>query len=249
MAIYDQAEFDVRCEWGLEGIARLAPISDVVIIVDVLSFTTCVDIVTRRGGIVYPYNEQMGESPAGLAQRVGAVLAGKRGGDHPFCLSPSDLQRIPEATALVLPSPNGSALSLATGDTTTIAGCLRNARAVATYAQTRAARGQNRIALIPAGERWRPEGSLRPALEDLLGVGAIASYLGGRLSPEAEAAVAAFRHIAGGLREWLLTCSSGKELVVDGFEQDVLIAAELNASTAVPRLSDGAYRHPPESRV
>ena len=40
---YDQAEFDIRCEWGIEGLEKLAIISDVVIIVDVLSFSTCVD--------------------------------------------------------------------------------------------------------------------------------------------------------------------------------------------------------------
>ena len=32
----DQGEFDIRCEWGLRGVQTLAPISDVVVIVDVL---------------------------------------------------------------------------------------------------------------------------------------------------------------------------------------------------------------------
>lgn len=40
--IYDQSEFDLRCEWGAQGVSQLASISDVVIIVDVLSFSTCV---------------------------------------------------------------------------------------------------------------------------------------------------------------------------------------------------------------
>ncbi len=42
-------------EWGLAGVEALAPHSDVMIIVDVLSFTTCVDIAIGRGGVVYPY--------------------------------------------------------------------------------------------------------------------------------------------------------------------------------------------------
>jgi 2-phosphosulfolactate phosphatase len=39
--ILRRAEFDIRFEWGLQGVLQLAPISDVVIIVDVLSFSAC----------------------------------------------------------------------------------------------------------------------------------------------------------------------------------------------------------------
>jgi 2-phosphosulfolactate phosphatase len=53
--IYNQAEFDIRCEWGLQGVSQLAPISDVIIIVDILSFSTSVEIATNNGAIIYPY--------------------------------------------------------------------------------------------------------------------------------------------------------------------------------------------------
>ncbi|WP_228376923.1 hypothetical protein [Chryseobacterium vrystaatense] len=48
LMIYNQQEFEIRMEWGLKGAEMLAPVSDVMIIVDVLSFSTCVDIATQR---------------------------------------------------------------------------------------------------------------------------------------------------------------------------------------------------------
>ena len=39
----------------MRGVEELAPISDVIIIIDILSFPTCVDIATRNGAIIYPY--------------------------------------------------------------------------------------------------------------------------------------------------------------------------------------------------
>jgi 2-phosphosulfolactate phosphatase len=41
---FNQQAFMIRCEWGTCGVAQLAPESDAVVIVDVLSFTTCVEI-------------------------------------------------------------------------------------------------------------------------------------------------------------------------------------------------------------
>ncbi len=52
---FNQCEFDIRCEWGENGVHQLAPISDAVIIVDVLSFSTCVVMATSRGAMIFPY--------------------------------------------------------------------------------------------------------------------------------------------------------------------------------------------------
>ena len=233
--IYDQAEFAVRCEWGAQGVAQLAPISDAVIIVDVLSFTTCVDIAVGRGATVYPYGFH-NDSARTHAVAVGALLADHRRSAAGYTLSPASLLSIPAGTRIVLPSPNGSTLSVSTGATPTLAGCLRNAQAVAAAAL---AFGE-RVAVIPAGERWR-DGSLRPAWEDWIGAGAIIVHLPGRRSPESAAALAAFAAARDEVHSALCACASGKELITGGFAGDVELAAALNASPVAPLLTRGAY--------
>lgn len=234
--IFDQSEFELRCEWGEQGIAKLAPVSDVIIIVDVLSFSTSVEIATNRGAIIFPYRWN-DESAADYAQSVNAELASRmRRCSDCYSLSPASLISISAGTRLVLPSPNGASLSLRTAPTPTLAGCLRNCEAIAHFAQIYG----SRISVIPAGERWE-DGSLRPALEDLLGAGAILSYLPGKLSPEAEAAVATFQRLKDNLIISLRSCSSGKELVTRGFSRDIELAAAINTSSCVPLFIHNAY--------
>lgn len=236
---FDQHEYDLRCEWGLEGINQLADSSDAIIIVDVISFTTCVDVALSSGTAVYPYRWK-DESALAFAESMGAILAiSSRRDREPgrFSLSPLSLTHLPEGAKIVLPSPNGSTLSLATGTVPTFAGCLRNASAVAAAA---AALGR-RISLIPAGERWK-DNTLRPALEDLIGAGAILNALPGTRSPEAEAAVITFRHFKDRLLETLSACGSGKEAADRGKGPDLPYYVDLDCSPRVPRLVDGAYR-------
>ncbi len=231
---FDQSDFEVRCEWGEKGISQLAPISDVVVIIDVLSFSTCIDIANSRGAIVFPY-QWKDESAKAFAQSVNAEVAEKRG-DSRYSLSPASLLAIDSGTRLVLPSPNGSSLSLATARTPTLTGCLRNCRAVALAAMNY---GQ-RIAVIPAGEKWH-DGSLRPSFEDFIGSGAVISYLGGKLSPEAQLANEAYQNLRQSLESLIKRCGSGQELIERGFEKDVDLASEMNVSDCVPTLVNGAY--------
>lgn len=203
---------------------------------DVLSFSTCVEIATACGAIIFPYAWHDDRAQA-FANSVNAELAGPRRDSARYTLSPQSLLKIPRGMRLVLPSPNGSTLTLATGDTPTLAGCLRNASAVGRAAQTHG----KRIAIIPAGERWR-DGSLRPAIEDWLGAGAIINALTGSLSPEARAARAGFRDAAPELAQILAQCGSGQELIKKDFARDVVLAGACDVSDCVPIFHDGAYR-------
>ena len=229
-----QADYDVRCEWGEKGVLELSRTSDVVIIVDILSFSTCIDIATARGAAVYPYLWK-DDRAREFATAVDTELAVPRGTGR-YSLSPASFLDIPPDTKIVLPSPNGASLSLATGDTITLAGCLRNASAVAEAAR----RLGKRISVIPAGERWR-DNSLRPSLEDWLGAGAIIDELSGSFSPEAQAALDVYRAPGVDLAQKIRNCVSGVELIEQGYEADVALASKLDVSRSVPILSNKAY--------
>ena len=241
----DQSAFTARFEWGEAGLRALAPGVAAIVIVDTLSFSTAVSVAIDRGAVVYPHRWSH-ESALVRAEELQAVLAVSRRRvrpESPYSLSPATLQTIPHGTQLVLPSPNGATLSAIanTFGPVVIAGCLRNASAVGRAC----AKIDGPVAVIAAGERWRGdlEGAFRPAFEDLIGAGAIfAAMRGKHPSPEAEAAIGAFRYVERSLTNAIRCCASGRELIEDGFPEDVTIAADLDASDTVPRLVEDAFQ-------
>jgi 2-phosphosulfolactate phosphatase len=178
---FAQAPHGVRFDWGPAGAERLAPASACLVIVDVLSFSTAVTVAVQAGIRVLPYPRH-DSAAAAFARRQHAVLAANRRAgstDAPWSLSPAVLRRAPFTPRLVLPSPNGStiaAAAAASGTKVAIA-CLRNASATSRWLVGHG-RGtpDHPVSVIAAGERW-PDGSLRPALEDLLGAGAVIAAL------------------------------------------------------------------------
>jgi 2-phosphosulfolactate phosphatase len=228
--VYKQLDYTARFDWGYEGVEQVGV---AIVIIDVLSFSTCVDIVTGRGGIVYPYQVK-DESAVAFAKQKAALLAGKRG--EPISLSPACLKTVPMGSRMVLPSPNGSTCTVLARKTgaKVIAACLRNAPSVARYIQQQ----KGTVTVIACGERWG-NGALRPAIEDMIAAGALLHELEGyRLSPEAEIAVAAFRSAQDQIHAYLQKCASGQELISMGYPEDVALAAEWNRSCTVPVLND-----------
>jgi 2-phosphosulfolactate phosphatase len=212
----------------------------------VLSFTTSVEVAVSRGIRVHPF--PWGEQAADYAARVGAVAAVGRTAvsqHHPWSLSPAALVSAPTVADLVLPSPNGSAISAAASATglPVVAACVRNAAAVGAWLMTQGyGTRQLPIGVVAAGERW-PDGTLRPAIEDQLGAAAVIDALAnvaGGLSVEAALALAAYAGLPD-VPAAIRGCVSGRELIERGFAADVEIAAQPNVSTVVPLLRNGVF--------
>jgi 2-phosphosulfolactate phosphatase len=247
---FGQGEFAVRLDWGPVG--AQATRADVAVVVDVLSFSTSVTVAVERGMRVYPYRWNGAQAAAFAAQHdavvaVGRLEATRTGLVTAPSLSPASLLACEAVPRLILPSPNGSTIAAALREcgATVAIGCLRNAQAVARWLVPAVEAGRS-VAVVAAGERWSSDNSLRPALEDHLGAGAILSGLvalvgGDYVSPEAWAAGEMFDAGLDQLRTRLHGCVSGRELTGQGFGADVDIAADLNASTIVPVLVDGAF--------
>jgi 2-phosphosulfolactate phosphatase len=266
MAPHDQHGADVRFDWGPQGLASLvAGGVRTVVIVDVLRFTSAVDVACGRGAAITPFAGE-GAAAAEEAARLGAVVASPsaRGGDTSSpSLSPVSLRNLTAEDHIVLCAPYGATLArqAAGAGVVVLAGCLRNATAVAD-----AVTGFP-VGMVAVGERW-PDGSLRVAVEDAWGAGAIVRALSPpaptdatlgflallseapagapeptttrSLSPEAAWAAA---NLPTDLPSILPKTASGRELADAGWTLDIEVAAALNVSRTVPRLdADGAFR-------
>jgi 2-phosphosulfolactate phosphatase len=255
-AEHGQTAYARRFDWGPTGALALvadARPGDVAVVVDVLSFTTTLTLAVERGIEVYPYPWATADAPSYAEQR-GAVLArGRREGraSRGISLSPASFGDVDGIERVVLPSPNGSTISFALADAgvQVVGASLRNATAVGRWL----AGVEGRVSVVAAGERW-PDGSLRPAAEDLWGAGAVLSALGSELgsggaSPEAGLAAAAFDAVRDSPADALRDCASGRELASAGFGRDVDLAAALDASHVVPVLRGEAFVDATEATV
>ncbi|MDN5765802.1 MAG: 2-phosphosulfolactate phosphatase [Humibacillus sp.] len=273
---HSQSRHPVRLEWGAEAALALTRhaleggASVYAVVVDVLSFSTSVTVAADAGLTVLPY--RWGQDGArAFADERSAVLAQPRSHtlDGGISLSPKSIRDTNVTSAIVLPSPNGSTIAekLAGCGAVVVVAALRNRAAVGRWLARRLIGthdppqdGGTVVILVPAGERW-PDGSLRPAVEDLWGAGGVAAaviqqlegrfdgYPASRLfSPEAATACSAYTAVIGApdrLTAGLAASASGRELIDSGWPEDVAIAGELDHSRSVPVLTGGAFRPEP----
>ncbi len=167
------AQSGCRCRfgWGQRAVGEAAARGDVVVIVDVLSFSTAVATAAQHDAFVYPCAER--EDAAALAARIGGEVTLHRE-DVPargrFSLSPLTFASAPAGARVVLPSPNGATCTrLARNAPHVFAGALVNARAVGCAVHELLDGNERGATVVACGERWRTpsaDGPLRFALED-----------------------------------------------------------------------------------
>lgn len=242
--VYKQQGSGVRFDWGLVGAQQLSTKDGCLVVVDVLSFTTAVSVCVSRDIDVYPYRWN-DDGVATYARENDAVLAAGRlevTTEHPWSLSTAALKFAPHTPSLVLPSPNGSTIATASAGMV-VAASLRNGTAVGRrLAAAGFGTAERPVTVVAAGERWGDDDSLRPCVEDLLGAGCvIAALLEAGCMPSAEARIASTAFATADINTALFDCASGRELIEDGFEQDVHAASELDADTVMPVLKANAF--------
>jgi 2-phosphosulfolactate phosphatase len=237
-----------RLEWGRRGAEAAAERGDVLVVVDVLSFSTAVATAVENGAAIYPCGKE--EDAGSLARRWGSEMAVRRE-DVPakgrYSLSPETFQSVSGGERIVLQSPNGATCSrYGSRVPLLLIGALVNAASVAAAVSLAVSTTKASVTVLACGERWsspHDEGHLRFALEDYLGAGAVLAHLPTHLTRSAEASLceAAFSAAADRLPELLRDCDSGRELTDRGYLGDVEHAARLNTYTSVPVMRDGLY--------
>lgn len=104
---------EVHVEWGPPAVEVFEGWADVVVVVDVLSFSTAVDVVVSRGAAAVPSAIDR-EAIARLGEQHGAHVAvprSKTSATRPYSLSPASLGSLPANSTVVLASPNGATLT------------------------------------------------------------------------------------------------------------------------------------------
>ena len=199
-----EPEFDIHCCWGFKLAEDTFIQYDVCIIVDVLFFSTSIDLLLDT-------KENTQNIPVA----------------HHF-IQPFSPEK------LSIASPVGLPLQLNLHTKTVLAGCLRNARAVAKAAMQLG----NTVLVIPVGDKLSDE-DFKTCSEDFIAAGAIVSYLKGDRTAESNAALDIYNSSKDDIEEMVKLSSSARHMILNGFSPEVDQACQFNRSKNVPLLEDG----------
>jgi 2-phosphosulfolactate phosphatase len=225
----------------MTGARQAAARGDVVVVVDVLSFSTEIVVAVAEGKTCLVYSDAELEAMGGVDAAAAALDARPYRRFHHYDVD--DAAALPAASSpagsgerVLFRSTNGAAATRAAAAASELLiGSLRNASACASYLTTLlASTATQRVTLVACGSvaGTADEGRFRPALEDWLAVGRIAAYLSSAglvVSPEAYAAARSWPG-----DEMLPACVAANALIEAGLDEIVELAFAVDKSDAVP---------------
>jgi len=243
--IFNQAPYQCRMDWGVKGVEEASNRGDIIIVIDVLSFSSAVTNALHNGVIIYPFPRTGDINEFG--KLVGAevcIMERSRARELGLpSLSTTSFNKTHGGKKYVLSSINGATcVKVASQSSTILIGSLLNVSAVVEVANKIQGETNKNITVIACGERWKNKNNvegpreLRPCIEDYLAAGAILEKLEGTKSPEAKVCISAFVNSKSGLNELIADSSSGRELIKIEFSEDVEFSCQFDRFNEVPFL-------------
>lgn len=241
--IFNQSPFLCRMDWGIRGVKEASLRGDIIIVVDVLSFSSAITNAVHQGVIIYPFPRTGDINEFGkLVEAEVCVLERTRARELELpSLSATSFNQSHKGKRYVVSSINGATCVKEANENNYIfIGCLLNTSAVASVVNKIQEDKNLNITVIASGERWSGSKDeprdLRPSIEDYLGAGAILELLDGTKSPEAKVCISAYKNSKSELKELILDSGSGRELVQMGFLEDVEFSSQVDTFEEVPFL-------------
>lgn len=224
-----QAGFAFQFDWGHDGLDALAERAGVIVIVDVLTFSSivCCAVESRAEAVIDPARLSNDARPCSP-------------------ISVTDALTMTGGAMLDLTASSAATLALQAQRLApyVLCGCLRNAHATARAARLLA--GTAPIVVI--ANDLADEAGRRFGVEDLIGAGAVLAALDPsnavsdpRCSPEAAAARAAFVGARPRLVDAIGRCATATRLIADGREPDLAACAALDVADVAAALHDGVF--------
>lgn len=239
--VFNQAPFQCRMDWGARGVKEASARGDIIIVVDVLSFSSAITNAVHNGVIIYPFPRTGDINEYGkLAEAEVCILERTRARELGLpSLSATSFNESHKGKKYIVSSINGATCVKAANESNLVfVGCLLNISAVVNVVNQIQKDKNLNITVIASGERWNSANDepkeLRPSIEDYLGVGAILELLNGTKSPEAKVCISAYKNSKTELNDLIADSSSGRELKAMEFPEDVEFCSQIDIYKEVP---------------
>ncbi|HUC89010.1 MAG TPA: 2-phosphosulfolactate phosphatase [Candidatus Paceibacterota bacterium] len=157
--VFNQEPFECKLDWGLNGIKEAVKRKDIIIIVDILSFSTTVTTAIHYGSEIFPFSKTEIEDIDSYAKEINAeVVLGRSEAKlyNKQSLSSLSFNKSCNGKKFLLPSRNGSTYSkIAENNDFVFIGSIINARPVAQIVNRIRKFNKIPVTIISCGERWR----------------------------------------------------------------------------------------------